>query len=217
MCESIDKYNRIVIQYNETHPNNAVEIAEISESVNLSFLDRFSYDWQYHDERDSVSNTVTLEFLEKVVEISDKLGVNTDDLMAVMAFESWIDPHMVNSWGATGLIQFTNIGVSDLNVTVDELYQMTAVDQLDYVYSYLCNKGELNTLGDLYMAILWPEGVGKDEEKYVVWNVNNVKEKDYYDRNKGLDTDCDGLITKKEATQTVIARRNTFNKKEDNY
>jgi len=52
---------------------------------------RFRYNWK--KEGLPSSPYVTDEFLLKVLEIADKLGVDPDDLMAVMAWESWLDPH----------------------------------------------------------------------------------------------------------------------------
>lgn len=78
---------------------------------------------------------VTLEFKEKVVEICRKLQVEPDDLMAVMAFESWLDPTTINSIGAAGLIQFLPSTAKELDTTTDALRKMTALEQLSYAES----------------------------------------------------------------------------------
>ena len=66
----------------------------------MQFLMEDSFKWNW------TGKHVTPEFKDKVVEISKKLQIEPDDLMAVMAFESGIDPTTTNSIGATGLIQF---------------------------------------------------------------------------------------------------------------
>lgn len=56
------------------------------------------------------------EFLEKVVSISENLQLNPDDMMAIMAFESWLNPKCgEGTGGAVGLIQFTNDAISEIN------------------------------------------------------------------------------------------------------
>ncbi len=51
---------------------------------------RFKYNWS----REDLPNCeiVTVEFMNKVIDISDKLEINPDDLMAIMAFESRFNP-----------------------------------------------------------------------------------------------------------------------------
>jgi len=46
---------------------------------------------------------------------------------------------------------------------------MSAVQQLDYVYTYFKQTiGKLKNLSDVYMAVLWPAAVGKSD-RYVLW------------------------------------------------
>jgi hypothetical protein len=57
------------------------------------------------------------------------------------------------------------------------------------------------------MAVLWPSGVGK-AESYVLWSETDYR----YRANRGLDINNDGKITKDEAVQMVINRRDTYEK-----
>ena len=86
--------------------------------------------------------------------------------MAAMAFETGRDKFSASSVnrisGATGLIQFMPSTAIGLGTTTAALAAMTAEDQLEYVERYFKPyRNRLNTLEDLYMAILWPIAVGK--------------------------------------------------------
>lgn len=149
--------------------------------------------------------------MRKVVEISAELKINPDDLMAVMAFESWLNPHIQIGAGACGLIQFTNIAIEQINIdnntsyTKESIKQMDMVEQLDVVYLYLKpHIGKMKDLGDVYVAVLASKRVGKE----IIYS----KDDDFteYDNNKGLDINKDGSITKAEATQKVIQRRDDY-------
>ena len=109
---------------------------------------------------------VSGEFKNKAIQVATNLGISPDYLMACMAFEtgetfSPKEPNKAGS-GAIGLIQFMPKTASkSLNITVEKLSTMTAVQQLDYVEKYFklqmaWNNKRLSTLEDVYMAILVP-------------------------------------------------------------
>ena len=171
----------------------------------------FKYNWTSLKIKGATTEFVTDDFKQKVVEISYKLGINPDDLMAVMAFESeyTFDPSF-KTGNATGLIQFMPKIAEEMGTTVDALAEMSAIEQLDYVYKYYRDRaslGKLKTLGDVYMVTLWPIAVGKPDD-YVLYSKGSKT----YEANRSLDIDKDGHVTKKEATQRVIDVRNTFKK-----
>lgn len=146
---------------------------------------------------------VTTEFNEKVIQVCSELGINPNYLMAAMAFETGgsFDPAQKNfaGSGATGLIQFMPATAKGLGTTTAELAKMTAVEQLDYVKAYfLPYAGRISTLEDLYMAILWPRGIGKSND-YVLWSRGTKA----YELNSGLDSNNDGSVTKGEAAGKV--------------
>lgn len=152
---------------------------------------------------------VSKEFKTKVIAVAKELVVDVDYLMAAMAFETGgtFDPAVKNAAGsgATGLIQFMPSTAKGLGTTTDDLAKQTAVDQLDYVKKhFMPYKGRLNTLDDVYMAILWPAAVGKSED-HVLFDKENTKSK-AYEQNKGLDSDNDGKVTKAEAAAKVRAK-----------
>lgn len=139
-------------------------------------------------------------FRERVWWIADTLGLDPDDLMSCMAWESAesFRPDIRNAAGsgATGLIQFMPSSAIGLGTTTARLAAMTAEDQLNYVYKYFRPfAGRLNNLGDIYMAILWPAGVGKSDD-YVLWN--KASKPTTYRQNAGLDVNKNGSITRGE-------------------
>ena len=162
----------------------------------------YQYKWENCGKAD-----VTDEFLDKVLEISKELDTDPDDLMAVMAFESRLNHTTVNPLsGATGLIQWMPETAVELGTTTAELKNMTAIEQLDYVYKYLKPyTGKLKTISDLYMSVLWPAAVGEDED-YVLFEAGTIA----YRQNDGLDLNEDGYITKAEATERVIRNRDYY-------
>jgi hypothetical protein len=126
--------------------------------------------------------------------------------MACIAFESAesFRPDIRNAAGsgATGLIQFMPTTAKGLGTTTAALAAMTAVKQLDYVETYFWPyRGRLKTLSDVYMAILWPKGIGKPEN-YVLWDMASPIT---YRQNAGLDANKDSGITKAEAAAKVQA------------
>ena len=143
---------------------------------------------------------VSSTFRERVLWIAEALGVHPDYLMACMAWESGetFRPDIKNAAGsgATGLIQFMPTTARALGTTVQQLALMTPEDQLNYVYKYFRPfAGRLNNLGDVYMAILWPKGVGKDDS-YVLFD--RSKTPTTFRQNAGLDVNKDGKVTRAE-------------------
>lgn len=144
-------------------------------------------------------------FKERVLWIADSLGTNPDYLMACMAWESAetfsADIKNAAGSGATGLIQFMPSTARGLGTTVADLALMTAEDQLKYVYKYFePYAGRLSNLGDVYMAILWPKGVGKPDH-FVLFDKG--KSPTTFRQNAGLDVNRDGLVTRAECLVKV--------------
>lgn len=148
---------------------------------------------------------VSPAFKTKAHSIAAALALEADFLMSAMAFESGetFSPSIRNRQsGATGLIQFMPAIARNLGTTVDELAAMTAEDQLDFVEKYFMpHQGKLQTLEDVYMAILWPAAIGKPDS-FVLFSAPSVA----YQQNKGLDADHDGNVTKQEAAAMVRAK-----------
>lgn len=145
---------------------------------------------------------VSGKFAAIVRDMANKLGTDPNYLMACMAFETGetFSPSIKNPRSsAVGLIQFMESTADGMGLTTEDLRRMTAEQQLRYVYDYLTPyKGRLLTLGDCYMAILWPKAVGK-AESHVLFKQGTPP----YIANRGLDLDRKGGITKAEATHLV--------------
>lgn len=143
----------------------------------------------------------------KVREIADMLAVEADWLMAVMAFESGrtFSPSVRNLAGsrAVGLIQFMPATALALGTTAEDLARMTRLEQLDYVRMYFKPyAGRMRSLGDMYMAVLWPKAVGK-ADGYVLWDAG--QQPTAYRQNSGLDSNNDHRVEKWEATGKLMA------------
>lgn len=149
------------------------------------------------------SNKVTLQFTEKVRYISDKLGINPNWLMWVMFFESSLNPRAVNSGtGATGLIQFMPSKARSLGTTTADLLQMSAVEQLDFVYLYLKPyAGRMNCMIDVYFAVFFPVAMNKPDD-YVLQTAKLSASK-IASQNGGFDLNKDGQITRSEVIAKV--------------
>ena len=142
--------------WNDTAPKQAV----------ISFVEKVT--------KEGSSDFVPVPERIAVFDLADWLDVQPDNLMACMAWESaeTFSPKVKNAAGsgAVGLIQFMPATARALGTTTTALAAMTVIEQLAYVKRYFQPyRGRLRTLSDLYMAILWPRGIGK-AESYVLWS-----------------------------------------------
>jgi peptidoglycan hydrolase-like protein with peptidoglycan-binding domain len=100
------------------------------------------------------------DFNKKVKLIADNLGVEPSELMRIMKFESGLKTgHQGgSSHKAVGLIQFIPDTARDLGTSSEELAQMTAIQQLDYVYKFYKMNGLKpgSDLGTMYMITFMP-------------------------------------------------------------
>lgn len=153
---------------------------------------------------------VSADFRARVYEIADDLGVCPDWIMAAMAFETGesFSPSRRNAAGsgAVGLIQFMPQTAAAMGTTTAALAQMSAVEQLAFVERYFRPwRGRLDNIGDLYMAILWPAGIGH-ADSYVLFDKSDPRHPARYAQNVGLDFNRDGLVTRGEAVTRVKAK-----------
>ncbi len=136
-------------------------------------------------------------FERKVRQVSQKLSIPPEWLMAVMHSESRFDATAANhkGSGATGLIQWMPATAKDFKLTTTKLRNMNHVEQMDYVYAYLNAKRKAHnrayeTLTDLYLAILYPRAIGEDY-CYTLY----AEPSKAYTMNIGLDKNKDGRVT----------------------
>ncbi len=146
------------------------------------------------------------DFNKKLEKIANALGVDSKHLVAIMKQESGVNPAAVNKMsGATGLIQFMPATAASLGTTTAELKNMSAVEQLDYVYKYFKMVGVKPgmDLGDLYMAVFMPKYVGADDNTVLGQAGAPGFSGKVYAQNKGLDKNKDGSITVADVKSSV--------------
>ena len=124
-------------------------------------------------------------FKNKVKEVATKIGAAENDLVTIIYKESGINSKaqygvpidkysMVyvpienrNPKGsATGFIQFLESTAKGLNTTTRDLWNMSPIQQMDYVLSYFAkqprfNANSTNNIFDLYAAVFYPAAINK--------------------------------------------------------
>ena len=141
-------------------------------------------------------------FLKKVIEVSNRLGINPNWLMLVMHMESNLNHRAINpKGGATGLIQFMPFVATGLGTTVQQLLNMSNIDQLDYVEKYFKRFAHYITgFTDLYLITFYPAALL--ERRPDSWNFPSI----VYRFNKGLDRNGDKIINLGEFKRYIISR-----------
>lgn len=101
-------------------------------------------------------------FIDKLVRVSQELGVSAKALFGIIKHESHFRHHQPNPYSnAIGLIQFMPRVAEKLGTNTQQLSKMSAIQQLDYVYKYLKPKIKPGMdIGDMYMAVFMPAYVG---------------------------------------------------------
>lgn len=151
------------------------------------------------------------QFRDRVRVIAQELGMpeaGADWLMACMAWESGesFSSSVKNAAGsgAVGLIQFMPATALELGTDCPALACLSPLAQLEYVRRYFWRyRKRLQTLSDVYMAILWPAAIGKPEDS-ILWNKG--QRPTVYRQNSGLDINKDEDITKAEAAAKVMEK-----------
>ena len=147
-------------------------------------------------------------FRDRILETSEKLGIDPNNLLACMALETGrkfrADTKAPNS-SATGLIQFMRSTAIDLGTTVEKLATMDEIEQMDYVDKYFIYISKIVgiptkdwSLGDLYHAIFTPATI-KLSPNDTVYSQGQAG----YESNKGHDVNKDGIITKSEIEHNI--------------
>lgn len=145
-------------------------------------------------------------FVNKVAQIADILGTNPDYLMQVMRAESGLNPQARNIQDgrviATGLIQFTEKTANGMGTTMNAIYNMNAIDQLNYVKQYyLPYKGRLKSYFDVYLATFFPAAIGKPDD--YVFQTSNLSASLIAKQNPAININKDSKITMAEFKQYV--------------
>lgn len=140
-----------------------------------------------------IENT-TPAFKQKLIQICEELNINPDWVAAVMSVESagTFSPSIKSSYGnsAVGLIQFTSFTAKQIGTTREELINMDAETQLDYVKKYFelhTKDYTLDSFEKVAIAVIFPTVLNKagninnvaftskNTELYRIWNKNYNK------------------------------------------
>ena len=150
------------------------------------------------------------EFLNGLVAMSRRLGVNPGDMLAKMASESSLMPNAQNQkTRATGLIQMTPETAASLGTSIDALQKMSRAEQLPYIEKFLkqsyAGVPRPITAGHLYTGTFLPAFIKAPAdaviatksgtgivEGYGSYPAETVR--GWYARNEGLDKNKDGKI-----------------------
>lgn len=138
-------------------------------------------------------------FVEKVIKISQNLGVNPNWLMSIMKSESGLNHRIVNSIGCVGLIQFCGNTPAGLGTSAQALVSMSNVEQLDYVEKFYlqAGKNKFKSFADLYLFAFYPLAIYQNKpDSFIIGS----EQSDAYARlvtqqNKIFDVDNDGYVT----------------------
>ncbi len=150
-----------------------------------------------------INPNLSQQFFNKVVEISNKLNCNPNDLLALMNSESGLNSTAVNKKSnATGLIQFMPSTADNLGTSCAALKSMSPEEQLVYVEKYLISAKKIAGLGNrqigpgtLYALVFLPANANKD--------ILTRSGEEFYSWNPALDLDGDGKISKADLAKRV--------------
>jgi hypothetical protein len=125
-------------------------------------------------------------FINELENVSKRLNISPNWLMAVMYKESRLNPQAVNkTGGATGLIQFMPNTAKGLGTSTAELYNMTNVEQLKYVEKYFRPyKDKIKSYLDLYLVTFFPVALSKPNDWY--FETKNLTKEKIGIQNKGI-------------------------------
>jgi len=151
------------------------------------------------------SRKLDKEFLDKTKAISERIGCDYRDLLAVMNSESGLNAAARNpNGGATGLIQFMPATARMLGTTTEELTRMSPTQQLDYVEKFFNTikkqagmDGKRLSGADLYSLVFLPGRANR--------SVLTQQGENFYSANRGLDLDRNGDISKQDLARRVAS------------
>ncbi len=146
-------------------------------------------------------------FFPALIEVSQQVGCNPVDLLAVMKAESNVCPGAVNPHGgATGLIQFMPETLKKLGWSepMQVFAELSATDQLPWVQQFLkAGKGQFTSPGRIYQFIFLPATMGtatQPGDAVATKDSPNAAIAAAYASNEALDINKDGKITIQELT-----------------
>jgi hypothetical protein len=154
-------------------------------------------------------------FYTRLAQMSNSLGLNPEDVLAIMQLESGLNPQVSSK--AVGLTQFLPGSLRGVGFrgTTEDFRQLSGEEQLPYIERYFrtqlsLNGGPFKSAAQMYVANLWPLALSYPDVKANNPNAVIISShpepnshrtvsipyeiKAYY-ANRGLDLDQDGKIT----------------------
>lgn len=140
-------------------------------------------------------------FAKGVKAIASKYKINPNWPMALMNSETGgtfkADQYNLAGSGAVGLVQFMPSTAKQLGYTIEQLANMTNVQQLavvdeylDYTMAHVAHVAKIKDYDDLYLLIFYPAAVGQPAD-HVIFTKGSTG----YSQNAGMDMNNDGKIT----------------------
>jgi hypothetical protein len=145
-------------------------------------------------------------FEQKVIQISNALGINPNWLMILMYSESGLNPKASNPIPPypVGLIQFAQQTAIGLGTSTQALLSMSRLQQLDYVYKYFAPKrGKFKSIYDLYLYNFLPSSVGYNDFHIIGSEISPQYAVSVAQSNKGFDLNNNNQITIAEFKQFI--------------
>ena len=150
-------------------------------------------------------------FVKKLSEISAKIGIEPNWLMAIMYFESarTFSPSKGNGIGCYGLIQFCPDKGKNYKTVNGKKYFMSDIakmgysEQLDLVYQYYkAYTGKLKSYTDTYFVTFFPLAIGKPDD----WIIQGggLTAEQIYNSNPAFQNVKDGKLRVWEVSKTIL-------------
>ncbi|QQS30374.1 MAG: transglycosylase SLT domain-containing protein [Sphingobacteriales bacterium] len=143
------------------------------------------------------------KFERSVKKIAKNLNVPPEWLMALMYSESKFDAAAINKKsGAIGLIQWKPSEINRMDITVEQLLNLSHEDQLKLIekyYKWVKNHSKpIDNLTSFYLGAFYPDALG-EEYCYAIYRQGETGYKHY----APLDANKDGQITVKEIDERL--------------
>lgn len=130
------------------------EIEFMDDQKKLFLIEKYPYDLSRDD------------FGNKVVQIAQDVQTDPDYLMMALYIESHFRANFRNHYGTgDGMLPFIQSQAKRMGTTVQEIEEMTPLEQLDCVHDYYKHyEGRLNSLIDVYLAFYFPLAFNKNDQ-----------------------------------------------------
>ena len=191
--------------YSEAYDEDSSKYCKGSEELKDMWQKKWTKELGASKAESKIQNLGGQAFFNNVFEISQRLHCDANALMGVMNSESGVNPSIGNAAGgsAVGLIQFMPRTAQALGTTSVALKNMSAIEQLNYVEKMINYSKKIGGLSSdqnidsatLYTLVFLPAYAKRD-----VLAASGHK---YYEYNKGLDLNKDGVISKADMAARV--------------